>query len=406
MRRSIAKSSRSIATSAVWLVALLVTPTNKVVNAAPASPLPQVYRQPDGSSTPELYLNGDEHYAWLSDPKGYTVIQDEQGWYVYAQKTSDGNLISAGTRVGHVNPKKMGLAPQLLHDHAFAEQVDADMLLQDDDPLGVHHHGRRSHHRSLGVRPEVSLCTHVGTALNPCYLKQLALLVRFHDHQDRELPSPEEIDILFNHNGPTGTGTASTGSISDLYRANSFDTFVMDTHVTPWMDISITEAYASDGQQGFNKAPTREAWAAAMVKYAGMVSDGLGQFDADGDGYFDGLAIVHSGVAAESNGPDCETGSTFNNRIWSHAVPKSWEFDFLKGTSVDIKVGRFYVFSGVLGTCPPGGAFTAWDSGRIAVGVHEGGHFLGLPDLYGIPGQSNGIGNWGFMGTLFVAGYA
>jgi M6 family metalloprotease-like protein len=364
------------------------------VNSAPASPQPEVYQQPDGSETPELFLNGDERYAWLADSKGYTVIQDASGWYVYAQKTAGGDLESAGARVGRMNPKKLGLEPQLIHDHAFADQ-DGD--LEED-------HMRR---RNLGARnPERNLCKHEATTLNPCYLKQLALLVRFDDHKARELPAPEEIDILFNHNGPTGnptSTTASTGSIADVYRANSFDTFVLDTHVTPWIQISKPEAYAAQGKNGFNLPETRECWAEALEIYAKTLNGhGLEQFDGDKDGYIDGMAVVHSGAAAENNGPDCETNAIFNNRIWSHAVPKAPNFEFLSEFKKDlggIKVGRFYVFSGLYDLCPKNGPWTQWDAGRIAVGVHEAGHFLGLPDLYGKPGKDNGIGNFGFMGT-------
>jgi M6 family metalloprotease-like protein len=41
-----------------------------------------------------------------------------------------------------------------------------------------------------------------------------------------------------------------------------------------------------------------------------------------------------------------------------------------------------------------------WEVGRIAIGVHEAGHILGLPDLYGKPRIENGIGNFGLMGKL------
>ena len=62
---------------------------------------------------------------------------------------------------------------------------------------------------------------------------------------------------------------------------------------------------------------------------------------------------------------------------------------------------RFYVISGVYGSCGgPGGQFVA---PRIATAVHELGHYLKLPDLYGTPGKSRGIGNWGFMGNMVSA---
>jgi len=358
--------------------------------AAPATPFPERYLQPDGSQTPEIFLHGDERYSWLTDAAGFTVLEDEEGWFVYAKQSDDGGLESTRVRVGEQNPEGLGLQPHIIHANAFLEtEVEEDDA---EEIKGRQLRGRRK-----------SPCQQDPNSKNPCYLEQLALLVQFSDHKDRILPSPEKIDILFNHNGPTQSGPASTGSIADVYRANSFDTFVLDTHVTPWIQISKPESYAGAGKTGFNLKETRECWAEALEKYAATLPPGaLDQFDADGDGYVDGLVIVHSGAAAEEQGRDCETNAGFKDRIWSHAVPKASNFEFLSENGINlggIKVGRFYVFSGVYDKCPPGGPGTEWETGRIAVGVHEGGHFLGLPDLYGKPGKDNGIGNWGFMGT-------
>ncbi|KAG7364454.1 peptidase M6 [Nitzschia inconspicua] len=368
------------------LFAALLFLGSTCVEAAPASPFPNVYEQPDGSKTPYLYLNGDERYAWLHDEEGYTVMVDESGWYVYAQSDGNGGLESAGARVGKVKPEKLNLEKYLLHETAF-EQQDEER--------------EETRRRRLKGMEHQQLCDEP-----PCHLKQLALLVRFADHADRKLPAPEEIDVFFNHNGPKESGTASTGSVADVYRANSFDNFVIDTHVTPWITISKEEKYAAQGKNGFNFKETRECWAEALKKYADqdLAEGGLARFDDDGDGYIDALAIVTSGVAAEVNELDCETKAPFNQRIWSHAAPKAPNFEFLSENNIRIgklKVGRFYVISGVYSSCPPtgpGGQFTA---PRIATAVHELGHFLNLPDLYGKPGKSRGIGNWGFMGNMY-----
>lgn len=376
------------------LTILLLSNQSFSTSASPASEHPAIYKQPDGNVTPNLYLHGDERYAWLTDESGYTVVRDLDGWYVYAKMSEDGIFLeSTGQRVGQVNPQSLGLEPNLMvHDNG---------AFQDDNEEGEEEQLRFRQRRNLAGMPSAILCEHEATSVNPCYLKQLALLVRFAGHEDRKLPESEDIDMLFNHNGPTGTTTASTGSISDVYRANSFDTFVLDSHVTDWIQISKTEEYCSAGMNGFNYPQTRECWAEALEIYANTLGEnGLSIFDGDSDGYIDGMAIVHSGVAAETNGADCETGAIFSNRIWSHSVPKSSVFEFLSefGKDVGIKVGRFYVFSGILDVCPPGGAGKQWETSRIAVGVHEGGHFLGLNDLYGKSGKDQGIGNWGFMG--------
>jgi hypothetical protein len=212
------------------------------LEGAPASPFPNVYEQPDGTKTPSLYLNGDERYAWLHDEEGYSVIVDENGWYVYAKSDGHGGLDSAGGRVGKISPERLKLEKYLLHDKAF----------QVNEEEGA------TRRRLVGMEFQ-HLCDKP-----PCRLKQLALLVRFADHATRKLPAPEEIDVFFNHNGATETGTASTESVADVYRANSFDNFVVDTHVTPWITISKEENYAAQGKNGFNFKETRECWATKM----------------------------------------------------------------------------------------------------------------------------------------------
>jgi hypothetical protein len=353
----------TIVVTALLVLCLLTIDPNTLVLGGPASPFPNRYAQPDGSVTPQLFLKGDERYAWLSDADGYTVIRDTNGWYVYARRGSNGGLESAGVRVGKVDPKtQLGIYPNVLHDHSFH---------RDDDDDGAERRRHRNQRRLDDSDAGVCVKPKKPCENPPCYLKQLALLVQFDGHENRKLPSPEDLHVFFNHNGPTESGAASTGSVSDVYRANSFDTFVMDTHVTPWIKISKTEAYAAQGQNGFNFPETRECWAEALKKYAesGVANSNLMEFDDDGDGYIDALAIVTSGVAAEVNDVDCETNAPFNERIWSHAAPQHFTFDFLKTNGIDlggIKVGRFYVFSGVYGSCPSSGAGGQFQAPRIA----------------------------------------
>lgn len=75
------------------------------------------------------------------------------------------------------------------------------------------------------------------------------------------LPDPEEYDILFNHNGPTPNSTAPSGSVSDVFMANSYDSFVLETKVVPyWVDIDRTEQTTVAGNYGLNLADTHKTW--------------------------------------------------------------------------------------------------------------------------------------------------
>jgi M6 family metalloprotease-like protein len=348
-------------------------------SAAPANPLGRIYDQPDGSTTPELFLKGDEQYSWMADKMGYSVMQDDQGWWVYAKKV-DGSLVSAGVRVGFGNPKKLGLATYLKDDPS--KRINN---LRND------HEAATKEHRNLLQVPSSALCNFQGTASNPCRLKGLVLLIRFADHNRRVLPAPEEYDILFNHNGPTADGTAPTGSVSDVFRDNSYGSFVLESHVTDWIQVSRTEAQTVDGNNGLNMPGTKATWREAMERLQGTGVD-LRQFDQDGDQVFDCLVVMHSGAAAETGGIDCEANKGSNDRIWSHATADTW-FTSTSG----ISNFRFYVASGVWDTCPPGGAGAKWANARIAVIAHECAHFLGLPDTYNSDGNG-GSGTFDLQG--------
>jgi hypothetical protein len=401
------------------------------VTAAPANPNGNVYIQPDGSATPTLFLNGNQHYAWMSDAKGYTVMKDEQGWYVYGKK-EEGDIISAGVRVGHSNPKKLGLVPQLQHDVELRR--------------GLVHEHEEAEHRNLIAVPEKALCNFNGNKSQPCRLKGLVVLTKFASHKSRVLPSSVDYDILFNNNGPTKNNIAPTGSVADVFLENSYDTFVLESKVSDWVQLTKTEAQAVDGDIGLNKPGTKAAWAEALT-LAKKQFGSYKQFDGDGDGAFDSLVIMHSGTASETGGVDVETSGDYKTRIWSHATASEWYKDS------EIKVNRFYVASGefpiylwsiiyfwssvvpLSHTKQPKylralGCQTARGQGnqvgygkvsnqsvrfkmvfdwsvcaiilshtndRIAVIAHECAHFLGLPDLYDTTGGA-GVGTFDLLG--------
>lgn len=126
----------------------------------------KIYDQPDGSTTPKLFLKGNEHYSWMADKQGYTVIQDAQGWWVYA-KQEDGLLLSSGVHAGYGNPKKLGLTTNLKGDPSKR--------------INNLHPAMREHRELLHI-PESALCNFQGTMSNPCQFKFLVLLVYFADH--------------------------------------------------------------------------------------------------------------------------------------------------------------------------------------------------------------------------------
>lgn len=119
--------------------------------------------------------------------------------------------------------------------------------------------------------------------------------------------------------------------------------------------------------QGLAEDAARELWA---------LSIDFKPYDNNGDGYVDGLVIVHPGSGAELTGN--------KNDIWSH----KWSFPALDVGGV--KVSAFCMQP------------EFWQTpGDMTIGVycHEIGHLLGLPDLYDTDNSSRGVGRHCLMAT-------
>jgi immune inhibitor A len=102
-------------------------------------------------------------------------------------------------------------------------------------------------------------------------------------------------------------------------------------------------------------------------------TDNLQRFDNDGDGYVDGIFLIHAGGGAEAESDPTKRP----HKIWSHKWILPQPF-----VNQGVKV---YAYS------------TEPEDGRVGVFAHEFGHVLGLPDLYDSTYRSKGIGNWCLM---------
>jgi len=63
-------------------------------SAKPASPFPFTVELPDGT-TLELYKRGDEFRNWTESADGYTVLENNEGYWEFAE-SKDGKLVSTG----------------------------------------------------------------------------------------------------------------------------------------------------------------------------------------------------------------------------------------------------------------------------------------------------------------------
>jgi immune inhibitor A len=197
----------------------------------------------------------------------------------------------------------------------------------------------------------------------------LQILVEFPDNLANQIDHPPSAyeDMMFS------TGVISTGSLVEYYQEVSYGTFTPAGTVTVWIMAPHPYTYYSQ-DNGMGSYPNNSQ--GLLEDCVGLLDDELdfSQFDNNGDGYAEGIFMVHAGPGAE------ETGNYYD--IWSHA----WYYDVQTGDGVS--TGRYSIEPEEF-----------MDGSMISIGVycHEYGHVLGLPDLYDYDGTSEGIGVYCLM---------
>ena len=192
----------------------------------------------------------------------------------------------------------------------------------------------------------------------------LMLLVNFSDTETTY--SQQDFNDYMNKKGYLGIG-----SFRDYYLENSYSALDIETTVTPWITVSGRKI-------DYNTDNSPNLIYEALEKAAQTID--LTQFDNDGDGILDGLAVIHQGPGQESTLDPTD--------IWSHS-------DMVRGRVVGgVEVRRYTIQPEVL------------RDGISTIGVmcHEFGHNLGAPDFYdtdysGSGGEFPGTGVWDLMGS-------
>jgi immune inhibitor A len=198
-------------------------------------------------------------------------------------------------------------------------------------------------------------------------LKCLILLVDFADNPGHRTPQDFK-KMLFSK------GQLPTGSMREFYAENSYGQTDLDGDVLGWLRLPQPYSYYVDGENGTGAYPNnaQKMTEDALALAAQQVN--FKTFDADGDGYIDGLFVVHAGGGAEAD-PNLASRKT---KIWSHQSQISKVF-----TANGTKAFAY---------C------TEPEDGKVGVFSHEFGHMLGLPDLYDTTYNSEGVGVWCVMG--------
>ena len=213
---------------------------------------------------------------------------------------------------------------------------------------------------------------HLGQALasaaSPRPFNVLTVLVDFPDKEHVEEAQYFQ-DLIYGE----------TGSVRAYYQGQSQGRLDITPNQTlVWMRLPRDYTFYVNNNYGFGSYPhNSQGMVADIVAQLVQMKVDLSIYDNDGDGYVDGLLVVHAGTGAELSGKATD--------MWSH----KWQVQA-------IPVGSVYVSE--YAVMPE---YWVWPTTKMTIGVfcHEAGHLFGLPDLYDIDGSSYGLHYWDIMAT-------
>jgi M6 family metalloprotease-like protein len=213
--------------------------------------------------------------------------------------------------------------------------------------------------------------------------------------------------VEFNDRGPVGTGESdwaqaffgASGSVRDYYNEVSYGALAMTpaaetfgtsgNGVVGWLPIGYDHPNTGSTTGIANQQLTRDALIAAdpYVDYS--------VFDANGNGAIDSSELSLVVIAA---GYERSYSDSYSPSVWGHR----WSLSIPVGPPVldGVRVADFFSGGGYMqyGEWHQSGAYDG-HMATIGIMAHEMGHDLGLPDLYDTDGGSEGIGEWGLMGS-------
>jgi|GEM_PF-1180236 len=307
--------------------------------------------QPDGTTFEAVQWGNEHNHGWEA-ANGYTITRGANDWWWYAT-TENGTVVPTDRKVGIDGP------PPRVPKHV---RGDAQTSPELDD--GTSDDGPRTVSSAPSTEPQPLPST--GTVNLP------VVLINYTD-TTTEYTTTDFQSLLFGDNPAIASGP---GSMADFYEEASYGELNLtggDTGVTGWETADNTHDYYGENY-------TR---AAELAREAVVEADpemNFSQYDNNGDGYVDGVIVVHQGPGQEATGDASD--------IWSHR----WDFTSAGLSAYQTDEGVTVNSYSLQPETYNGGITT------VGVVAHETGHLFGLPDLYDTNGGSEGIGDWGLMG--------
>jgi len=338
MKKIITSSSHLIITSII--VCFFVTTH---VNAAYLENIPVTVVQPNGDAL-HIYASGDEFFNYLHDENGYTIIQNNQGYYMYATYNGD-KIVPSQFIAGTVNPAQVGLKPYIKISNSEYQKRRAQWFDFKDISRS------KSPTRNQGK------------------MNNLVVFIRFADEEEITKPFTN-IKKIYND-----TTAANSNSMINYFQTTSYGKLTILSHFFPIPDeeqvISYQDIYPRDYYKPYNETTNPDGYdpddyddrverehkllVRAIEFIASFVPADL-DIDYDNDGYVDNVCFVVKGTTtawATLLWP--HRWSLFSEEVEIHGK-RVWDYNFM------LLDASSYFTNGVL--------------------CHEMQHTLGFPDLY------------------------
>ncbi|MCR5131587.1 MAG: M6 family metalloprotease domain-containing protein [Prevotella sp.] len=354
-----------------------------VANAVPAKGNLVKVKQPDGSEV-SIRLVGDEYLHFNTTADGYSVVRDNRGYFVYAERSASGKLVPTA-QVAH-NAETRDVA-----ENAFLSNIQK--YIQPEMETSVAEEKTRERERRLSAQER-----HSAPSYDYTKFRGLVILV---EYNDRSFDHPNYKDVItetITKEGFTGyydynnRWVNCTGSVFDYYKENSMGAFMPQFDVVGPILVDQSQYYA----EGTSNA-TQLIY--DVVNAADEEVD-FSQYDGDGDGYVDMVYFIFAGHGAN-------VGGNNSGLIWPHASQVynpnggGWNWQVRKDGVV---LGRYACSTELAGSDGSYGYNASRTIDGIGTICHEFTHVLGLPDFYdadysGSGGESNTPGDWTLMAS-------
>ncbi|MCL2290249.1 MAG: InlB B-repeat-containing protein [Bacteroidetes bacterium] len=327
------------------------------IYAAPLKNIPIMVMQPNGDRL-NCYASGDEFYNYLHDKDGFTIIQNDEGYYMYAIYDEDNNIIPSQFVAGNINP--------------LTKELQANVLISNEE-----YQARRAAWFNYEDIPRTK-----NADRNHGTINNLVVFIRFSD--EGNITSPiSTFENIFNNQTP------GYNSMINYFQTASYGKLNIPSHFYPqpegnsvlsYQDIHPRSYYQPynattnpNGYQGGDHSWERTEREHKLLKravehIAHMVPSDLIISNVN-ENYVDNICFIVKGVDDD-----------WANLLWPHRWVLYSEYAYINGKRV-------------------------WDYNFIteagyfnnAVLCHEMQHTLNYPDFYHYGHSGSPCGTWDIM---------